>query len=82
MGVLPLEFKKGESSESLGLDGSERFTFSRLCAGNHDRIPTLFLCAALNTRPQNLVVFGLRSIGKHGDAPVPGQLIEILTSLL
>lgn len=26
MGVLPLEFKKGDSVESLGLDGSEHFT--------------------------------------------------------
>ncbi len=26
MGVLPLSFKEGESAESLGLDGSERFT--------------------------------------------------------
>jgi aconitate hydratase len=26
MGILPLQFKAGESAESLGLTGSERFT--------------------------------------------------------
>jgi len=30
MGVLPLEFKEGESAESLGLDGSERFSITGL----------------------------------------------------
>ncbi|NOR56701.1 MAG: aconitate hydratase AcnA [Sulfurovum sp.] len=30
MGVLPLSFKEGESAESLGLDGSERFTLKGL----------------------------------------------------
>ena len=27
MGILPMEFKYGESADSLGLDGSEQFTF-------------------------------------------------------
>jgi len=30
MGVLPLEFKEGESAESLGLDGSEHFSIEGL----------------------------------------------------
>ena len=30
MGVLPLEFKEGDSAESLGLDGSERFSIEGL----------------------------------------------------
>ena len=30
MGVLPLEFKEGESAETLGLDGSESFTLKGL----------------------------------------------------
>jgi aconitate hydratase len=28
MGVLPLQFRDGENAESLGLDGSEKFTIS------------------------------------------------------
>jgi len=33
MGILPLQFKKGESADSLGLDGSESFTLD-LNGGN------------------------------------------------
>jgi aconitate hydratase len=28
MGVLPLQFRDGENAESLGLDGSEKFTIT------------------------------------------------------
>ena len=28
MGVLPLQFQEGENAESLGLDGTERFTIT------------------------------------------------------
>ena len=30
MGILPLQFAEGESAESLGLDGSERYTVGRI----------------------------------------------------
>jgi aconitate hydratase len=33
MGVLPLEFENGESAESLGLDGTERFSISGIANG-------------------------------------------------
>ena len=32
MGVLPLQFRDGESAETLGLTGTERFTISGLAA--------------------------------------------------
>ncbi len=33
MGILPLEFKAGESAEGLGLDGTEQFAIEGLAAG-------------------------------------------------
>ena len=33
MGILPLEFKTGESADSLGLDGKEQFNIA-LNGGN------------------------------------------------
>ena len=33
MGVLPLQFKRGDSAKSLGLDGSETFTITGIAAG-------------------------------------------------
>lgn len=33
MGVLPLQFKDGDSAESLGLDGSETFTITGIAGG-------------------------------------------------
>ncbi len=38
MGILPLQFKDGESRTSLGLDGSETFSFSGLAAGLKPRM--------------------------------------------
>jgi aconitate hydratase len=37
MGVLPLQFKDGESVESLGLTGKEKFTIEGLSEG--DEVP-------------------------------------------
>ena len=34
MGILPLQFKEGESAESLGLDGTERYTVGAIDFGN------------------------------------------------
>ena len=39
MGVLPLEFKSGESAASLGLDGSEVFSISGISALNTGGVP-------------------------------------------
>jgi aconitate hydratase len=39
MGVLPLEFKKGESAASLGLTGSEVFSISGITALNTGGVP-------------------------------------------
>ena len=39
MGVLPLEFKNGESAASLGLDGSEVFSISGISALNTGGVP-------------------------------------------
>ncbi|MDI9347144.1 MAG: aconitate hydratase AcnA [Methylacidiphilales bacterium] len=33
MGILPLQFKQGDSSESVGLSGKETFTFSQVTQG-------------------------------------------------
>jgi len=39
MGVLPLQFKEGESASSLGLTGSETFTVSGITAMNSGGVP-------------------------------------------
>jgi len=39
MGVVPLQFYKGDSAESLGLTGTERFTISGLDAFNRGELP-------------------------------------------
>ncbi|MCF8528492.1 MAG: aconitate hydratase AcnA [Aquiluna sp.] len=39
MGVLPLQFPKGESADSLGLDGTEEFDFTGIDALNHGMTP-------------------------------------------
>jgi aconitate hydratase len=39
MGVLPLEFKKGDSVASLGLTGSEVFSISGITALNSGGVP-------------------------------------------
>jgi aconitate hydratase len=39
MGVLPLEFKNGESAASLGLDGTEVFSISGITALNNGGVP-------------------------------------------
>jgi aconitate hydratase len=33
MGVLPLQFKDGDSAESLGLDGTETFSITGIATG-------------------------------------------------
>jgi aconitate hydratase len=37
MGVLPLQFKDGDSAKSLGLDGSERFDITGIACGIEPR---------------------------------------------
>ena len=37
MGVLPLQFKEGDSAQSLGLNGSETFTITGLALGIEPR---------------------------------------------
>jgi len=39
MGVLPLEFKNGESAASLGLDGTEVFSIAGITALNTGGVP-------------------------------------------
>ena len=39
MGVLPLQFPKGENAESLGLDGTEEFSFEGIEVLNHGSTP-------------------------------------------
>jgi len=39
MGVLPLQFPEGQNAESLGLDGTETFSFSGVTALNDGPIP-------------------------------------------
>ena len=39
MGVLPLQFPEGENAESLGLDGTETFSFTGIAALNDGPIP-------------------------------------------
>ena len=39
MGVLPLEFKNGESAESLGLNGTEVFSIAGITALNNGGVP-------------------------------------------
>jgi aconitate hydratase len=39
MGVLPLEFRKGDSAASLGLDGTEVFSISGITALNNGGVP-------------------------------------------
>jgi aconitate hydratase len=39
MGVVPLQFYKGDSAESLGLSGSERFSIAGLDAFNRGELP-------------------------------------------
>jgi aconitate hydratase len=39
MGVLPLEFKSGESAESLGLNGTEEFSIAGITALNNGGVP-------------------------------------------
>ena len=39
MGVLPLEFKSGESAESLGLNGTEVFSIAGITALNNGGVP-------------------------------------------
>jgi aconitate hydratase len=37
MGILPLQFRAGESAEGLGLTGRETFTIRGIAAGLHPR---------------------------------------------
>jgi aconitate hydratase len=39
MGVLPLQFRDGESAQSLGLTGEESFTVTGIAALNHSGVP-------------------------------------------
>ncbi len=39
MGVLPLQFPKGETADSLGLDGTEEFSFEGIEVLNHGSTP-------------------------------------------
>ena len=39
MGVLPLQFPAGETAESLGIDGTETFSFTGITALNEGETP-------------------------------------------
>jgi aconitate hydratase len=39
MGVLPLQFPKGENAETLGLTGTETFTITGITALNDGQVP-------------------------------------------
>jgi len=39
MGVLPLQYPKGETADSLGLDGTEEFSFEGIEVLNHGSTP-------------------------------------------
>lgn len=46
MGVLPLQFKDGESAESLGIDGTEVFSISGITALNTGGVPKELIVTA------------------------------------
>jgi aconitate hydratase len=46
MGVLPLEFKNGESAASLGLDGTEVFSIAGITALNNGGVPKELIVTA------------------------------------
>jgi aconitate hydratase len=50
MGVLPLQFQDGETSESLGLRGDENFSISGITELNESRIPKTVMVQAGDKR--------------------------------
>jgi aconitate hydratase len=46
MGVLPLQFRDGESAKSLGLDGTEVFSISGITALNTGGVPKELIVTA------------------------------------
>jgi len=90
MGVLPLEFPKGKSAESLGLDGTECFTIRGVSAFSAGKLPRTLTVTA--TRPdssgssQMLIQFSARvridTPGEAGYFQHGGILKYVLRSLV
>ncbi len=80
MGVLPLQFKDGESAKSLGLDGTEVFSISGITALNTGGVPKELVVTAGNksfTAKVRIDTPGEADYYRHG-----GIMQYVLRSLL
>ncbi|MDR0951031.1 MAG: aconitate hydratase, partial [Candidatus Ancillula sp.] len=85
MGVLPLQFKDGETSENLGLKGDESFDIIGIEELNNGKIPE-FVHVVANSKDGNKIEFDMKvRIDTEGEANYfrnGGILQYVLRSLL
>ena len=85
MGVLPLQFPKGESAESLGLDGTETFSVSGVTELNEGRTPKTVKVSAAKEGGQAVEFDAVVRIDTPGEADYyrnGGILQYVLRSLV
>ena len=85
MGVLPLQFPKGESAESLGLDGTETFSISGVTELNEGRTPKTVRVSAAKEGGQAVEFDAVVRIDTPGEADYyrnGGILQYVLRSLV
>ena len=68
MGVLPLQFPPGESATSLGLDGTETFSFSGVTALNEGRTPRTVAVRAVKEDGREVTFDAVVRIDTPGEA--------------
>lgn len=85
MGVLPLQFPKGESAQSLGLDGTETFSISGVTELNEGRTPKTVRVSAAKDGGQAVEFDAVLRIDTPGEADYyrnGGILQYVLRSLV
>jgi aconitate hydratase len=68
MGVLPLQYPRGESAESLGLTGEEQFSFTGVTGLNKGRIPKTVKVTAAKEDGQSVEFDATVRIDTPGEA--------------
>ncbi|MBK8462747.1 MAG: aconitate hydratase AcnA [Nigerium sp.] len=85
MGVLPLQFPQGETADSLGLDGTETFSFSGATALNDGVTPKTVKVTAVKADGTDVVFDAVVRIDTPGEADYyrnGGIMQYVLRSLL
>lgn len=85
MGVLPLQFPVGQSADSLGLTGTETFTFSGVTGLNHGQTPETLSVVATSTDGTQISFAAVVRIDTPGEADYyrhGGILQYVLRSML